>query len=112
MINGSFSATTLLANSSKDRDDMTKVHSLESLQPVPMSDTVLKQCLFVYHDYFKFWQLITGGAKNRSDIDIDGDDNILNFMRRPMVKKVASLHQLQNIYFKLKGKKLVFRNNP
>ena len=110
MINGTFSATTALANGAVNREDMTKKHSLESLQPVLLTDTVLEQCNFVYHDYFKFWQLVTGTAENRSEMDIDGDYNILDFMRRPVVKKVTSLHQLQNIYFMLKGKELVFQN--
>jgi hypothetical protein len=81
-------------------------YSLESILPVPLTDEVLQQCNFVYHDYFKFWQLIAGTGENRSEMDIDGDYNIIDFMRRPVVKKVGSLHQLQNIYFMLKGKEL------
>ena len=110
MINGTFSATTALANGGGNRDDITKNHRLETLQPVPLTDAVLQQCNFVYHDYFKFWQLITGTAENRSEMNIDRDYNIIDFMRRPMVKKVTSLHQLQNIYFMLKGKELVFQH--
>lgn len=110
MIDGTFSATTALSTGTKNREDMTKKHSLESFQPVPLTDDILQQCNFVYHDYFKFWQLITGIDSDRSEMNIDRDYTIIDFMRRPVVKKVTSLHQLQNIYFMLKGKELVFEN--
>src|SRR5881398_2401323 len=71
------------------------------IEPVPMSDQVLSQCGFVFHDYFRFWQLIDTSSK-RFKLDIDPDYNIIDFMRRPLVKKISSLHQLQNIYFALK----------
>ncbi|NTS42761.1 hypothetical protein HRG84_17820 [Flavisolibacter sp. BT320] len=110
MINGTFSATTALADGIESRDDITKSHRLEMLQPVPLTDAVLKQCNFVYHDYFKFWQLIAGTDADRSEMDNDKDYTVIDFMRRPVVKKLTSLHQLQNIYFMLKGKELVFQN--
>ena len=86
--------------------ESTFSHSLESVTPVTLTDEVLTRCRFVYHDYFKFWQLISGTEENRSEMNIDRDYNILDFMRKPVVKKVTSLHQLQNIYFMLKGKEL------
>jgi hypothetical protein len=81
-------------------------HSLENLQPVSMTDEVLKDYGFVFHDYFKFWQLLTTGI--RSEMDIDRDYDVIDFMRKPIVKKLASLHQLQNIYFMMKGRELKF----
>jgi hypothetical protein len=57
----------------------------------------------------KLWQLVNGKEENRSEMDIDRDYNVICFMRRPLVKKGTSLHQLQNIYFMLKGKELVLR---
>lgn len=42
----------------------------------------------------------------RSALDIDGDYSIIDFMRHPLVRGVASLHQLQKIYFLLKGRAL------
>lgn len=83
--------------------------TLANAQPVPLTEDILQQCRFVYHDYFKFWQLITGTGDLRSEMDIDRDFNIIDFMRRPFVKKVSSLHQLQNIYFMLLGKELPFQ---
>ena len=74
--------------------------------PIALTDEVLTQCGFLYHDYFKFWQLIEGMDAYRSEMDIDTEYNIIDFMRKPVVKKLTSLHQLQNIYFMLKGKEL------
>jgi len=79
-------------------------HSSDQIEPVPLTDEVLKQCGFVYHDYFKFWQLITTGI--RSEMDIDNDYDVIDFMHKPIIKHLASLHQLQNVYFMLKGREL------
>jgi len=96
----------------KKNGEVSSEHSLESLKGVTMTDEVLKQSGFVYHDYFKFWQLITSGM--RSEIDINSDYDVIDFMRKPIIKKLASLHQLQNVYFMLKGKELSFakRQSP
>jgi hypothetical protein len=109
MINNQSTRTSTANNEVEENKGENLSHALGSLQPVPLTDTILQQCNFVYHDYFKFWQLITGKEENRSEMDIDSDYNIIDFMRRPVVKKVASLHQLQNIYFMLKGKELNFQ---
>jgi len=79
-------------------------HSPDQIEPVPLTDDVLKQCGFVYHDYFKFWQLVTTGI--RSEMDIDSDYDVIDFMHKPIIKNLASLHQLQNVYFMLKGREL------
>jgi hypothetical protein len=84
-------------------------HNLENLHPVPLSDSILKQCGFVYHSYFKFWQLVTTGI--RSEMNISPDYEVIDFMRKPILQKLASLHQLQNIYFLLKGRELKFSEN-
>ena len=91
------------------KDDQQGELALSSIHPVPLTDDILRQCEFVFHDYFKFWQLVNGKDKLRSEMDIDTDYNVIDFMRRPLVKKVGSLHQLQNIYFMLKGHELLFQ---
>jgi hypothetical protein len=78
--------------------------SFEQIESVPLTDDVLRQCGFIYHDYFKFWQHITTGI--RSEMDINSDYDVIDFMRRPIIKKMTSLHQLQNVYFMLKGREL------
>ncbi|HEX2536609.1 MAG TPA: hypothetical protein VHK69_22855 [Chitinophagaceae bacterium] len=77
-------------------------------EAVPLTDEILKQCGFALHDYFHFWQLVSITEGPRSEMDIDADYNLIDFMRRTLVKKMASLHQLQNVYFALKGTELPF----
>jgi hypothetical protein len=84
---------------------METCHSAQ-LQPVPMTDEVLQQAGFRYHTYFRFWQKVGTAPGELSEMDIDPDYNVLDFMRRPVVKKLSSLHQLQNVYFFLKGEEL------
>jgi hypothetical protein len=86
-------------------------YAVEDIQPVPMSEAVLQQCNFIFRDYFKFWQLVSKGQP-RTEMNIDLDYNIIDFMRRPVVKNVTSLHQLQNIYYMLHGKELDFDVDP
>lgn len=105
MISNKTSSVDVEKNEDKEKGEIR----FSDIQPVLLTDDILQQCNFVYHDYFKFWQLVNGKEENRSEMDIDRDYNIIDFMRRPLVKKVTSLHQLQNIYFMLKGKELVLR---
>ncbi|HEV7333219.1 MAG TPA: hypothetical protein VGN63_19445 [Flavisolibacter sp.] len=105
MINNKTSAVDL----ENTKDDQKGELGLSSIHPVPLTDDILRQCEFVYHDYFKFWQLVNGKDELRNEMDIDRDYNIIEFMKRPLGKKVASLHQLQNIYFMLKGQEFLFQ---
>ena len=98
--------TASTATAEENNEKVGSEHSLEHIQPVPLTDDILKQCGFVYHDYFKFWQLITTGI--RSEMNISPDYEVIDFMRKPILKKLTSLHQLQNIYFMLKGRELKF----
>ena len=79
---------------------------LTAIQPVILTDEILEQCGFLFHNYFKFWQLIDSKDGIRSEMDVDSDYAIIDFMRKPIAKKLTALHQLQNIYFILKGKEL------
>jgi hypothetical protein len=90
----------------ENNEQSVSEHDLESIQPVVLTDDILKQCGFAYHDYFKFWQLITTGI--RSEMNVSPDYEVIDFMRKPILKKLTSLHQLQNIYFLLKGRELKF----
>jgi len=92
----------------EDNEQIVSEHNLENVQLVPLTDDILRHCGFVYHDYFKFWQLITTGI--RSEMNISPDYEVIDFMRKPILKKLTSLHQLQNIYFLLKGRELQFAN--
>lgn len=97
-------ASTLIEG--KNNGQAVSEHNLDNIEPVPLTGDILRQCGFVYHDYFKFWQLITTGI--RSEMNISPDYEVIDFMRKPILKKLTSLHQLQNIYFLLKGRELHF----
>ncbi|MFL5742147.1 MAG: hypothetical protein ACJ75B_18130 [Flavisolibacter sp.] len=84
--------------------------STENIDPVLLTDAILQQCNFIFHNYFRFWQLVNPGPP-RTEMDIDLDYNIIDFMRRPLVKNIPSLHQLQNVYYMLHGKELEFDVN-
>ena len=94
-------ATVFTIGAEEGHSQTPSEQSFEQIEPIPLTEDVLKQCGFVYHDYFKFWQLITKGIM--SELDINSNYDVIDFMRRPIIKKVASLHQLQNVYFMLKG---------
>jgi hypothetical protein len=100
------STTVSTTDAEGSNEEATSENSLENISPVSLTDDVLKECGFAYHDYFKFWQLITTGI--RSEMDISPDYEVIDFMRKPILKKLTSLHQLQNIYFMLKGRELKF----
>ena len=91
------------SDAEEGHEQVASEYRFEQIEPVPLTDHVLKQCGFIYHDYFKFWQLKTGIT---SEMDIDSDYDVIDFMRRPIIKKMTSLHQLQNVYFMLKGREL------
>ena len=82
-------------------------YTVEDIQPVPMSEAILLQCHFSYQQHFNFWQLIDTDGR-RTEMNIDPDYTLIDFMRRPVVKNIASLHQLQNIYYMLFNKELNF----
>jgi hypothetical protein len=100
--------TVFTIDAEKGHEPTASEHSSDEIEPLPLTDEVLKQCGFAYHDYFKFWQLITTGI--RSEMDIDSDYDVIDFMRKPIIKHLASLHQLQNVYFMLKGRELKLYN--
>ena len=106
-VSGITSTTVSTLDTEKnEQHEQASEHSSQNIQPVLLTDEILQQCGFVYHDYFKFWQLITTGI--RSEMNISPDYEVIDFMRKPILKKLTSLHQLQNIYFLLKGRELKF----
>jgi hypothetical protein len=45
-------------------------------------------------------------------MDINNDYDLIDFMRKTIIKKMTSLHQLQNVYFILKGRELKWESRP
>jgi hypothetical protein len=67
MIDNTSSATTAVTlNSKKKEAETITQHTLERLQLIVLNDATLRQCQFVYHDYLKFWQLVSGQYENHS----------------------------------------------
>ena len=96
--------TVFTVDADESSEEASSETNLETVNPVPLTDNVLKECGFTYHHYFKFWQLVTTGI--RSEMDISSDYEVIDFMRKTIIKKMTSLHQLQNVYFMLKGREL------
>lgn len=105
MLNGT-SHTNAAVGYADDSDQDLHTCPLAQVQPVPLSDELLQQAGFRYHPYFEFWQKIEEKNGELSEMDIDRDYNVIDFMRRPVVKGLTSLHQLQNIFYSLKGQEL------
>jgi len=99
--------TTASTLEAEENSETVSEHNLDNIEPVPLTDDIIKQCGFAFHDYFNFWQLITTGI--RSEMNISTDYEVIDFMRKPILKKLTSLHQLQNIYYLLKGRELEFQ---
>ena len=74
--------------------------------PVPITPQVLGKCGFVFHDYFKLWQKNKAVHGTGPDMELDPDFWVLDFSHRRIGVEIKSLHQLQNLYFSLKGKEL------
>jgi hypothetical protein len=78
----------------------------DALAPIPVSDNLLEKAGFVFHDYFKLWQLKRNHQMNAPEIELDPDYNVRDFGHRFIGVKITSLHQLQNLFFMLKGLEL------
>lgn len=75
------------------------------VRPVPITDAVLRDFGFVFHDYFKLWQHAKPDL--HYTIELDRDFTALDFSHRPLVKNMMHLHSLQNLYFIVQGEELV-----
>lgn len=78
-----------------------------NFQPVPISASVLQSFGFAFHTYFKLWQLNKSKLGTGPEMELDPDFWLLDFSHHRMGVEVRSLHQLQNLYFLLKGKELL-----
>jgi hypothetical protein len=83
-------------------NDAAETCRIENIYPLLITDSILQQCNFIFHDYFKVWRL---GSRFQpgTEMEIDLNYNLIDFLRRPVIKKITSLHQLQNIYYIVYG---------
>lgn len=77
-----------------------------SFHPIPITASVLKSFGFAFHNYFKLWQRNKPVLGTGTEMELDPDFWLLDFSHHRMGVEVKSLHQLQNLYFLLKGKEL------
>ena len=76
------------------------------LQAVPLTDNVLAESGFLFDSYFHLWQKAKPVCGTGMEMELDRDYNVVDFLRRPLLKEVKSLHGLQNLYYALQGKEL------
>jgi hypothetical protein len=81
-------------------------HHSKNYLPVPITPVVLEKYGFAFHDYFKLWQKNKIHSGAGPDMELDRDFWVLNFSHQRIGVELKSLHQLQNLYFFLKGKEL------
>ena len=79
------------------------------LQPVEITNERLQECGFVLQQYFKLWQKSRAISGSGMEMELDIDYNAVDFLRRPILKDVKSIHSLQNLYFALLEKELELR---
>jgi hypothetical protein len=80
--------------------------SSERVQAVPLTDDLLQQCGFSFHNYFHYWQKLSEVLGTGVDMELDRDHTVVDFSHRPILKEIKYLHHLQNLYFALKRKEL------
>lgn len=78
------------------------------LQALPLTNNVLEESGFSFDSYFKLWQKAKPATGTGMELELDREFNVVDFMRRPLLKEVKSMHELQNLYYALLGKELVF----
>ncbi len=71
--------------------------------PVTLSDDVLLLCGFGFNDYFKLWQKARKLPQAGTELEMDMAYNVRDFGYRYIGVKLLSLHQLQNLFFMLRG---------
>ncbi len=78
----------------------------EGFSPIALTQEVLSQCGFAFHEHFKIWQKNRTLPQQGPDMELDLDFWVLDFSHHRIGVALKSLHQLQNFYFAMKGKEL------
>lgn len=82
----------------------------DRLENVKITDQLLEQLGFTFHAHFKLWQ--HPRPKRTYSIELDYDYFPLDFSHQPIVRNMAYLHQLQNLFYSIQGEELVFSSTP
>jgi hypothetical protein len=84
----------------------------KQLQAAPLSNSLLEQTGFLFDSYFKLWQKPRQASGTGMEMELDRDYSVVDYMRRPLLKEVKSMHGLQNLYYALLGRELTFVPAP
>lgn len=90
----------------QNNDCEYEISGSERVQALPITDQLLRDLGFIFHDHLKVWQH-TKYTKPYA-IELDADYSALDFSGRPFIKNMQYLHQLQNLYYCIQGEELVF----
>ena len=82
------------------------IDDANNFQAIPITDDLIKSCGFNYDTYFKFWQKNKAVSGTGPDMELDRDYWVLDFSHHRIGVELKALHQLQNLYFLLKGREL------
>lgn len=77
--------------------------------PIPITPAVLEKCGFAFDDYHKVWRKNKEISGTGPDMELDRDFWVVDFSKRRIGVELKGLHQLQNLYFILKGKELAIK---
>ncbi len=81
----------------------SQIDESEHFLPIILSDEVLLLCGFSFNDYFKLWQKARKLPQAGTELEMDMAYNVRDFGNRYIGVKLTSLHQLQNLFFMLRG---------
>ncbi|ANE50929.1 hypothetical protein [Flavisolibacter tropicus] len=76
------------------------------LQALPLTVNILEESGFSFDNYFKLWQKAKTATGTGMEMELDREFNVVDFMRRPLLKEVKSMHRLQNLYHALLDREL------
>lgn len=87
------------------------IDEADSFDPIALNEALLLKCGFSYHDYFHMWQKQQALPKTGFLMEMDKEFNVRDFGQRYIGVQLASLHQLQNLLFHLRGVELAVEMN-
>lgn len=79
------------------------IDAADGFTPIALNEEILKKCGFNFLDYFKLWQKMQVLPKTGYLLEMDQDYDVRDFGHRYIGVRLKFLHQLQNLFFELKG---------
>ena len=96
--------TTVSTMGAQTNDEVVSEYSFQRIQPVPLTNSILQQLGFVYHEYFKYWQLITTGI--RSEMNISRDYELIDVKRKLTLEKTDISTSIAEYLFLTEGERI------